>query len=194
MKGSRNIKPRDKVVAVALTAAAVLGTGTYLAATRHASDSVIGTVMVSQIPNAFTGLDTGRPLSPNMTLNEFETVYEKLGFMANFYLDSDSARRIPEISNPTSQAWLALTLSKELWEAHSQGDDRPLISDLYTGSVALQVFPEINSYVTDGAQGLRFDNSGNKLVAALLTIADERSATARAIALDKYDSFPLEGE
>lgn len=189
-------KPTDtraRLLTAAALAAAVVASSAYIAGTRESANEAISIIMASQIPNAFKGAN-GRPLSADMSLDEFTQAYGALAFMSPFYLDSDAAQAVPDVSAPTSSAWLMLTFAKEVWEHEDAGDTKPLVSQIYSAEPALLVNPTLKQMVVESPQGPRIDNTDHRAVVAAIMAARQSALVARDTGLSRHDVIPLDSE
>jgi hypothetical protein len=98
--------------------------------------------------------------------------------MVTMYLESDSARRLPKLTDAVERAWLAERVAETLGRHATAGDDMPEVSAILGGEMALAAFPGVRSFVRNKKGRRYFDNAGYGCSVALSGVAGEEISRA----------------
>lgn len=153
------------VVMAAMLAASVVGVlavAGYVAEERRwadmaATDYAIG--MLSEVPTTYTG---------PMAREEHALAMHDAEYYVGLFLHSDSLGRLGSLGSHLERCWTAHLAAEQLWTLSEDGEDRPLVEDVYGAAGLLDMFPRLSALTVGEGPSRRYLDDDLEVVRVLL--------------------------
>lgn len=161
-------------ISIAVLAVLAIGSAAYLARQAPVADVELGRLAVEGL--TFVG-SSATTMGPSVALsNSLEDNWAAI----DLFLHSDARKPLPEVAAHVDNAWTAYRVADQLWRMYEDGEERPLVSEVYAADRVIAAVPALRATVTGAGADARFDNTGMRAVAAFFDQA--RAETVRASA------------